>query len=292
MIEQGGLRLNLALIVLPLAAGFASIPTASAATYESEPVFCDGAVVRDFLAPLDRRAPPIPAPPPDGRLDFGPGSVTMKSLPRLLVGGGRVGYKLFLRRGAPTAHPRWRVAATLSRVHFLPGSTLFWGQADIDRPVVTISRKRDAAITFEVPSEPAFYRVTTSFQSSSGRGLGYYHFNFRVVAPTRDVRLGLNADSYRSESTVFGRVENFGTEPATFGAPYAIERLEGSRWIEAPESPGAFVKPLYRVGAGRTGQCDGFWIPPAMPPGRYRMSKGVRSGNRGFTRTAEFDIVP
>ncbi len=142
------------------------------------------------------------------------------------------------------------------------------------------------------------YRLTVVFQSKSGRKLGGYGFYSRVVAVTKHARLSLDSDTYVPETTVFGRLENFGTDPIFYGARYAIERLEGSTWVTAPESPRVFILPLYSTEAGATSSCSPFWIRPTMS-GRYRMTKGITYGvwppssnNRPVVLTAEFDIVP
>jgi len=118
------------------------------------------------------------------------------------------------------------------------------------------------------------------------------------VETPKKTRLALNSGSYGPESTVFARIENFGTATVRYGAPYVIERLEGSTWVRAPESPRVFILPLWGAGPGRTGidSCSRFWIPPSMRPGRYRMTKEVeyavgKSRDRHPTiLSAEFDI--
>lgn len=275
----------------------ASAHSSRAVTYEPAPPFCDGAIARDFLAPF-KRMPKLHAPAPTGRVGFGPASLRLQQLPSLLVGEGSVGYELSLRRSFPTVYVGWDVTTTLTRIDWR-------GRAietldTMHRHVRAVRPRQGAGAHFDVSKEPATYRVTAIFYSQSGRKLGGYGFYFRVVALSRRAQLKLNAAQYRPETRVFGRVENFGSEPIFYGAPYRIEKLEGTTWIKAPESPRWFILPLYAVGPGLAGdQCSGFWIPPTMPPGRYRMSKEVDFGDWRPPRnrepavlTAEFDIVP
>jgi Big-like domain-containing protein len=97
---------------------------------------------------------------------------------------------------------------------------------------------------------------------------------------------------------VFGRIENQGTEPVLYGAPYRIEKRDGTSWSLAPESPDNFILPLYDASPGESGdECSFFSIPSSMAPGHYRMTKEVgfgRPARKGEATilTAEFDILP
>jgi hypothetical protein len=268
---------------------------ALAVTYEEPSPFCEGETVRDYLAPL-QRMPALHSPPKDERIDFGPKSVVFRRTPSLVVGKGSIGYTLSLHWRAPSAHPRWEITTTLSKVDWQGRVT-----DTVDRTrrfVFAISRKHSVEASFDVGRQPAVYRLTVAFQSKSGRKLGGYGFYSRVVPATKHAQLSLNSDTYAPETTVFGRLENFGTEPIFFGADYVIERLEGSSWVRAPESPREFILPLYFTEAGVTSRCSPFRIRPTMS-GRYRMAKGIEYGTwppprngRPVILTAEFDVTP
>jgi hypothetical protein len=269
-------------------------PAASAVTYEPAPPFCAPHVLKDHLAPLER-LPALPSPPASGQLGFGPSSLRIQSLPALVTGAGRVGYKLYLRRKAPSIHPRWRVTTTLSRVD--------WHGDEVEaitrtnRRLRTIKAGRGAGVQLELDGIPAPYRVLTVFHNKAGERIGGFGFYFRVVSLIGRARLVLNAHSYGPGQTVFGRVENLGTALVNYGVPYAIERLDGTTWSKAPESPpGPWIMPLLSSAPGMSGGCDNFWIPPTMPAGRYRMVKEVEIGSvrpRDPTfLTAEFDVAP
>jgi hypothetical protein len=277
----------------------APAPAAAAVTYETAPpAFCRATVLRDYLAPLGR-LPKLHSPGPAGQLGFGPTSIRLQPLSTLLVGGGSLGYKLFLSRGAPTQHPNWTVVTTLARINWRGRSVETHNHAR--RHVTTISRSRGAGVEFRVNRYPAPYLLTVVFRNEAGKELGEYGFYFRVVTATANAQFGLSAPSYRPGSTVFARIENLGSSPVSYGAPYAIERLEGSAWSKAPESPGGpWILALYVTGPGTTESgCHGFWIPPTMPPGRYRISKEVQfiamrgpGSQEPRLLGGEFDVTP
>jgi hypothetical protein len=161
--------------------------------------------------------------------------------------------------------------------------------------VRTVGWQADRQIgrAFKLGGKPALYRLTVVFDSARGKRLASFQRYFRVVEPTVHRRLALNAPSYQPGQTVFARVENFGTEVAAYGVPFAIERLDAGGWGIAPESPdGSWILPMLASGPGETGPCTGFLIPPEMPPGHYRMSKELIRDSAGETLTAEFDVHP
>jgi hypothetical protein len=289
-----------ALVVVAIAALALSIAVpAAAVTYETAPTaFCRATVLRDYLAPLER-LPKLHSPSPSGRLGFGPRSIRLQPLPSLLVGGGTIGYRLFLSKGAPAQHPNWTVVTTLARVNWRGRTAETHNHAR--RHLTTISRSHGAGEEFRVNRYAFPYLLTVVFRNAAGKELGEYGFYFRVVDATANARFGLSAPSYRPGSAVFARIENLGSSPVSYGAPYAIERLEGATWAKAPESPkGPWIMPLYWTAAGMTEKgCRGFWIPPTMPPGRYRISKeaqfpALRGPGSDEPRliSGEFDVAP
>jgi Big-like domain-containing protein len=296
MRDRAPAALVAAIVALALAI---SAPAAGAVTYETAPsAFCRATVLRDYLAPLSRLPKPH-SPGPSGQLGFGPRGIRLQPLPPLLVGGGTIGYKLFLVRGARAQHPDWTVVTTLARVNWRGRVAETHNRTR--RRVRTISRTHGAGAEFRVNRYAFPYLLTVGFRDRAGRDLGEYGFYFRVVDATGTARLGLSAPTYRPGETVFARVENLGSSPVTYGAPYAIERLDAAGWARAPESPpGPWILPLYWTPGGMTENgCQGFWIPPTMPPGRYRISKeakfpALRQPGSAESRllTGEFDLAP
>jgi len=252
--------------------------------------------VNDLLEPL-ARLPKLHAPPASGRLGFGPASLRLHPLPAVVTDEGQVGYRLDLGRKARSVHPQWLVTTTLTRVDWQGRVVKVIDR--VRRQLRTIRAGRGTGVQFEIKGVSAPYRVITVFRSKSGKKLGKFGFYFRLVPSTSNVRLALDADSYRAGDTVFGRIENFGTLPVTYGAPYAIERLEGAIWNRAAESPRDFTLPAYGAAPGMSGTgCSRFRVRATMPPGRYRMSKEVdietvpRLRADRATVYAEFDVLP
>jgi hypothetical protein len=270
---------------------------AGAAIDVVRPPFCEGEILHDYLAPLDR-LPDLHSPPPNGQLGFGSHNILVRQGSGLVVGEGSVGFSLDLDNYNHPARPGWDVTAELSEVNWRGMSIRTVDR--LRRRVLKIGREHSADFEFSVGAKPAVYRVTTVFRSLSGKKLGGFGSYFRVVPPTKHARLGLNGDTYQPGQAVFGRVENFGTEPVAYGVPYAIERLEGEAWAKAPESPGGpWVMPLLWSLPGMSGNCDDFPIPATMPPGRYRMTKEIefpdresRLGKNQTVVTAEFEVTP
>jgi hypothetical protein len=290
---------TLAAAAIAALALFIAAPTMGAVTYETAPsAFCRATVLRDYLAPLDRLPKPH-SPGPSGRLGFGPKSIRIQPLPSLLVGGGTIGYKLFLAKGAPAQHPNWTVVTKLERVNWRgrPAET----HNHTRRHVTTVSRSHEAGVEFRVNRYAFPYLLTVLFRNQAGKDLGEYSFYFRVVDATANARFGFSAPSYRPGSTVFARIENLGSSEVSYGAAYNIERLAGTTWAKTPESPsGPIPARLYITGTGMTQDgCSSFWIPPTMPPGHYRISNeaqfpALRGPGSDEPRliSGEFDIAP
>lgn len=269
-------------------AGLMLAPPASAVTYEPVPPFCDGGVVHDYLKPLKRMAKPH-APHPSGRIGFGPPALRLRLFPELLVGDGSAGYWLYLERRRGSAQLRWEVTTTLARVDWRGRELSVLARGH--RRIGSVGSRLGVISRFEIDGRPGVYRFTLEIARRSGEQLAEFSRYLRVVRPMRKARLALDAASYEPGETVFGRIENFGTTTVHFGAPYAIERFDGTGWVKAPESPrGPWIMPLYGLGPGEASpHCSRFWIPPTMPAGRYRMSKGVEFATRRL-RPPEFDI--
>jgi hypothetical protein len=264
---------------------------AAAVTYEPEPAFCERQQLRDFLAPL-KRMPKLHQPSANGQIGFGPENLRLRSAPSLVVGGGQVGVTIAISQRQGLRLP-WTATATLVEVN--GNARPISKPRRLTRRVGWLQPFKGDGLRFAVPADPAFYRETVTLYGASGQKLGRFGFYYRVVDAIGRTRLRLNASSYRPEATVFARVENYGSVPAYYGVPYSIERLEGQGWIEAPESPdGPWILPIWGSSPGFSGPCNGFWIPPSMPPGHYRMVKplGVGKSEKDKVLSAEFDVVP
>lgn len=145
-------------------------------------------------------------------------------------------------------------------------------------------------LSFAVPDDPAIYTVEISFRNAGGKLLGRFGKYFRVMKAQSNVRLKLNASTYKAGDKLYARVENLGTEYVAYGVPYSIQRFDGESWLKAPQSPsGPWIMPLWVSPPGRSGHCNSFGIPADMPLGRYRVVKRLKDPQR--TLTAEFDLA-
>ena len=248
------------------------------------------------MAPL-KRMPKLHQPAENGRIGFGPASLRLRSSPSLLTGSGEVGVTLapLQRKGIRL---RWTLGALLVKVDG-KGRPV----ARVGRLLESVGRLRAVSgedFHLEVPDEPGFYRFTVALLGASGKKLGQFGFYYRVV-PSLGVtaRLRLDNSAYRTETTVFARVENFGTDYVSYGVSYRIEHLEGGVWTMAPESPrGPVILIALASPPGRSGRCSAFGIPGTMPPGRYRMVKEVgfvswpEEGRASQDLGAEFEVLP
>jgi hypothetical protein len=281
---------------LLLLAAAVCAPTASAVTYEPEPTgFCERQTLRDFLKPFDRM-PELRASGERGQIGVGPSNLRLQWSPSLLVGGGKLGFTLSAGQRKPL-HLAWTASATFVQVNG-KGKPIAKAKRR-ERYVGTMEPSASEHFQFLVSPKPAFYRVTIAFRGRAGRKLATFGTYYRMMRPFHRQRLATNASAYRAGNTVFARVENYGTLLVTYGVPYAVERLEGSAWVKAPESPdGPWIMPLLWSLPGESGECDGFRISSSMPAGTYRVVKevtlmppGRRAKGDKRTLTAEFVIA-
>jgi hypothetical protein len=260
------------------------------------PPFCQETIVHDYLVPF-QRMPKLHAPPAGGHLGFGPVSLAVTSQPSLVVDGGKVGYRLSLRKGARAAHPDWDIATTLARLDWKGRPTKILKRAR--RRVSTLTSARDAGVTFAVGKKPTVYRVTAVFRNASDHRLGGFGFYFRVVPPSRKAQLGLSAAQVDRGGTLFARVENLGSETATFGADVlAQRRLPNGAWEALGSIGGPPISSAGTAGPGKTGPCIRYKVHPHATPGRYRLVKDVsfaipprQYDPAKTTLIAEFDVL-
>lgn len=256
-----------------------TVPTTAAASLSE---WCEGETLRDYTAPL-KRMPRLQTLPDDGEIDSAHSNVRLETTGEpLAVGGGTIGYQFSLHAYKRPAHPRWDVTAMLWQVD--------WQGRNI-QPVDRIQRRLNKIgldvnrnFSFEVPAEPALYRVTIVLRSASGRRLLGFGGYYRVVKPAVHAALSVNGPAYGPGQTVFARVENYGTAYALYSSGYTLEKLEGESWVLAPESPRQSTRELYFIPPGMSGDhCLQFTVPQEMVAGTYRMSSEARFAWPGST---------
>lgn len=266
-------------------AAAASLATTSSAAAVEPADFCAEQVVHDYLRPL-KELQESRALPPSTIVNFERRNLRASTLEPLLVGGGWVGYSLYVKRGVGAGVVRlgWRVKTELSRINRSGDeveSIRVWR-----RQIGVLGDRNATGVRFKLGDEPGLYRLLVLIRNKRGKPLGGFGYYARVVAAITDARLALNASTFAPGQTVLGHVENFGTTQASFGLGLTIERLEGSTWSVAPESPTGPVPAIaYVVPAGMSAnRCSSFTIPATMPPGHYRMTLSPEL-------TAEFDLT-
>lgn len=289
----------------PKTAAFVSIAAVAAFCLTTVPTaaasgFCESKTVGNWAKPLEEM-PALRSVRADRRLPFGPRGVYLYPgtqgeilLPRK---GGRVGYVLRIPyRSAKNGNPNF------PRLNWLVTTNL----AQVDRRGQLIrtldsSRRRitgpgsNGGFQFEKPRALGFYRVEIVFRNGVGKKLGRFGEYFRVVLPVADVRLTLNATSYRPGETISACLENYGTTLVLYGGcvagssslygQFSIQVFDGSAWQRSPIDPGGFCADVgLALAPARAASAGTFTIPTDAPPGLYR---AVLSGGE---ITTEFQI--
>jgi hypothetical protein len=116
-----------------------------------------------------------------------------------------------------------------------------------------------------------------------------------TARPNIAVRLVANRPSFSPGETVYFRLENVGaTSINMIGEPFAVERYSDGRWVRDPATPDGFRRKAWGLlRPGRAGPCQSVSLPTEMAPGRYRISKEIRVGQRARSKylTAEFRVA-
>jgi len=249
-------------------------------------------MVHDHLAPL-QRLPKLNSP---AKLGFGPPSLRLSTSPGLIVGEGRAWFRLRLE-GQQPAGLGWHTTTTFARVN--------WKGQVIEKLGVTKKRivglaNSGVGFALGADDEPGAYRMTTVVTNPHGHKLGGFGTYARLVQPTKHGRLALTPGPYRPGTAVFARIENLGTASISFGAPWRIERFNGSSWELAPESRrGPWILPLYFALPGLSSHDCVANVTPAAT-GLYRVVKEVEyfwpggpgpADEESIELTAEFEVL-
>jgi hypothetical protein len=255
--------------------------------------FCAPTTIREYAPPL-KGMRSVNRPPSYPRsLSFGPQGIEVLpiGLGAIAVNGGKVGFYL---DGGPDHRQTldWDVGTSLSSVNRQGRIKRVLRERDQKfREVKTLSAVN---LGFVVGSSPRFYRVDVTFRDLSGRTLGRYADYFRVMPRRVDVRLGLDAGTYRAGAAVLMRLENLGTVGISFGYEFALDIWNGSSWAASPAVLPLWPQVALGLGAGLTQQCQRFQIPEDIVPGRYRLSKFYSTSLGGpfsHASSAAFEIT-
>lgn len=303
-------RRGVATAVVAVAA-LAALPASASALGGSTDPFCAPQTLFDYEAPL-AGMPDVRELPKGGKLPFGPARVGFyrknPSQDSLIAEGEPIEYEFSLDGAAHgPMFVDWTVESRLVRVDRTGRSlrlTKRRRQLVGALEVVTDGGERVVRpIGFGRSPEPGLYRYDLVFRNRKGNLLGHYHHHYRVVRDVRDVRLALNAATYRPGSAVLVQVRNYGPQVIFYGVGFRIERhldyIDAWALIDNEE---VFGRRLFVIAIGlglRPGTSDkcytGFTVPAKMTPGLYRIVKDIDVGEeepREETVSAEFTVEP
>jgi hypothetical protein len=155
-------------------------------------------------------------------------------------------------------------------------------------------------LAFELPEEPALYRLEVVFRDHSGKRLGRFGRNLRVLKSHSDEQLTLLQSAYQAGETVAPRLENEGTDRLLLGLGYGIEEFDGTDWVATSLGPEFFLLIGLSSFPGEAASCWKFTIPMDTAPGRYRFqtsadiykTTGRKERPEHSSLTVEFEVVP
>jgi hypothetical protein len=240
------------------------------------PAFCEPKEpVRDFGL---SRMPPVAEIPYDEELPFGPPAVNVYGgFARVMTKPESFGYRFSEENFEGTVRLDWRVTAQLWRLT-RGGRPV----EEVDRGELSIGRldfAEQPGLFLNPPGRRGFYRFDIQFWDGDGVQLGAYGAYFRIMDSFWRPLLGLNGRLFRPRQLVLSRVENIGTEWASFGEAFGVQRWQGKEWTPAPElAPDGWALWLGGVGPGGAGRCSALRLPPDVEPGRYRIVKEIYRG--------------
>lgn len=279
-------------------AGIALAPVATAtAAYpanplaDGNPAFCaPKKPVEDFgLLEL----PPIREVPEEAGKALGRGVVDIYGgWDRVMPKRTGFGYRFTEHNYSGTVRLDWTVTAELWTID--KHGTAFQKVDSQELFIGRLDAAHQPAIEVKPPAgRRGFYRFDMQIESATGKTIASYGAYFKRVRPYWNVKLGLARDRIRPGQRVFSRLENFGTDTASYGESFSIERFKNGSWVRQPGlTPGAWFSWGGILGPGRTGLCNSVRLPANTPAGRYRVVK-VAGGNlrgRGARLTAAFTV--
>lgn len=244
--------------------------------------FCDTTTVRDYAKAL-KGLPPVPQPPVDEHLSFAPARVFLNRHARgpLQVGPGERGFVLsfspYSEGNSASRRVGWQVTSRLVKID-RRGRPLEPPQT-IERHVKRVPAEAGVDFGFEIPGEPAIYRLEILFEGGSGKRLARFGENFQVLRPSKDVGLVLYENTYRRGEFVRPWLVNRGVAYLSFGLGKAVEYWDGVTWtappVRFPDVGGPIPAIGLGLGPGERSACWGTTIPPNATPGLYRFSTEV-----------------
>jgi hypothetical protein len=240
--STSGWALRLSALGALLIGGLSTTPSVEAAD------FCDTKVIYDYERPL-KHLPPVPAPPRDAHLDFAPSRIYLgqSAYGPLQVGPGKRGFTLSYspREGSllPSRQLDWQITSRLVMVNRTGDQVR--RPREVERYVKRLRPDNEGRLefTFEVPGDPALYRLEIVFESKTGRRLARFGENFRVLRPSLDLDFFLNGPP------------SAGAKPLGHGSSTGVSPPSSSVWGSESTTGTALLGPPPRS---------------SSPEGRYR----------------------
>jgi len=235
-------------------------------------------VVRDYLAPL-AKMPPVHPVPALGNLPFGPAGLSLEPGTELVVGGGYIGFRFRDKAVSQRRKLGWQIEATLMKVN-AAGKVIGVLQSS-GRRFVSVMGSNIGSFTFEVSSNPAYYRVDISIHElKTQRLLGSFSQYARAMRPRTDLRVQIEQPAVTPGQTARARLINLGTVgagAAAYDFGFNVRRFDGARWVTVPDNPsrGRVPKIKQYLGPGTENRgCLRYLVPEGTPPGLYRFQSG------------------
>ncbi len=254
--------------------------------------FCGVQPIRDYEAPL-REMPRLNRPPAAGKPLGHTGVRVERYGSPLVIGNGSVGISLSNESQRMLRPLKLQTKTTLSRIdasgHVIGGFRKKHQEFEAIQPLTS------TGVTFNVSGQPAFYRVDMEIRSPSEE-VTRFSENFRVLHPTRQVHLAVNASTIKSGEKLRFHFENFGASLFAIGLPFVVEQHVDGVWVQDKSlTPSGFPMPAFGLSPGRVSTCQAIVIPPTASPGAYRVSKELSAiskprSPRQIKRWAEFKV--
>lgn len=162
---------------------------------------------------------------------------------------------------------------------------------EVDREKLFIGRLRTThqpdIYVDPLKNRRGFYRFDMQIVNRGGKLMGSYSAYFKVVRPSWKPKLQLDRGVVQPGEQLLIRLENHGSEVVSYTEPFAVQRMEGERWMRAHDlTRRLWAKWLRFMGPGGS-SCDSLSLPIDVPPGAYRVVKVV-----GTELWPEGEIVP
>lgn len=272
------------LVMLTVVGGI-SVPVAVAEPRKIEN--CRQFAARDYSTPLKvqtmgRRLPKA------GTLPGGPSRIRIeRPTDGLRVGGGRVGFVVQNTSRRKLRGLDLKFSLSLTRIG-RAAKQLGRSRKSTVR-IRSFGAHEQKRVSMKVGGMPAIYRlVVKAINHHIGRQVSYTEY-YRVIRPRIDFELRVFPRTVTPGESVKFRLVNRGTVPVGSGRAFSVERKVGPVWMIVPSlAPPSGPQDRMVADAGMMLECERLVLPPATPPGVYRVIKSVDPVFKGSIRRQRF----